>query len=223
MRDQWAWMTRFFARCTDSKSRAIEARLQVFVPEASKRRPLFESAIAEASRRFGQPKIEPDVLYPADLSWEWEVPAQLIEAAVDFLARGEPWALHKARPASLVYSVSFKLRNPVSGAILPHQTSPSSSSWRAVSRIIGGIGPNPWLYPHFVFPFPRVNRHFLSYLALFTADLPFRLAPRHFRSVRPATTNTREHIGFLSPEDDDRIRRAQRGPTNPGRRKRGAA
>ena len=199
------------------------ATLQLFVPEATGRGPFFESAIAEATRRFGQPKVEADTQDSDDISWEWEVPAELIETGVDFLAQGEPWTLHNARPASLIYSASFKLRDPVSELVLPNQASRRSKSWRDVSRIIGGMGPDPWLYPHFVFPFPRVNRQFLRYLASFAAELPFRLAPRHFRSVRPATTNTREHIGFLSPEDDDRIRRAQLTTANRDRRKRGAA
>ncbi len=216
-------MSKFFTQCTDFKSLAIEAALRVFVPEATERRSLFESAIAEASARFGQAQVAPDIQNRDDLTWEWQVSPESIETAIDFLAQGEPWTLHYVRPASLVYSAFFKLRDPISGALLPHQASPASRSWRAVSRIIGGIGPHPWLYPHFVFPFPRVNRQFLNYLTGFTAGLPFRLASRHFRSVRPATSTTREHIGFLSPEDDDRIRRAQFVPPSGGRRKRGAA
>ncbi len=223
MREQWTWLTRFFTRCTDSGPLGIGATLQVFVREASKRRHLFESAIAEGGRRFGHPKINPDTVYPDDITWEWEVPPELIESAIDFLAQGEPWALHRARPASLVYVAEFKLRDPTSGTILPHQDSRANNSLHQMSRIIGGIGPHPWLYPRFVFPFARVSQRFLRYLADLTAELPFRLAPRHFRSVRQATANAREHIGFLSPEDDQRIRQAQLSTANRSRRRRGAA
>ena len=221
VRDQWAWLSRFFTRCTDSKPLGMDATLQVFVPEASKRGHLFESAIAEASKRFGQPKL--DGLHPQDPTWQWEVPPELTERAIEFLAQGEPWALHRARPASLVYVAQFRLRDPVSGAILPGQASRANNSLRQLSRMIGGIGPDPWLYPCFVFPFARVSRQFLKYLAAFAAELPFRLASRHFRSIRPATTKAREHIGFLSPENDERIRQAQLSRGNRVRRRRGAA
>lgn len=223
VREQWEWMNRFFTRCTDSKPLAMGATLHIFVRQATERRPLFETAIAEATRRFGQPKTEPDVLDRGDIAWEWEVTPRLIESAIDFLAQGEPWTLHNARPASLTYTASFKLRDPVSGAILPRQTWRARSSLRALSKIIGGIGPDPWLYPHFIFPFSSVNQQFLKYLAAFSAELPFRLAPRHFRSVRQATNDAREHIGFLSPEDDDRIRQAQRPTRNQVPRRHGAA
>ena len=224
VREQWAWISGFLGRCTNARPSAIDATLQIFVRASAESRPFFESAIAEASRRFGKPKIEPDVLFRDDVSLDWELSPKLIEAAVDFLVQGEPWALHNARPASLVYSVSFKLRDPGSGGILPHQTSRGATySRRVISRIIGGVGPKPWIYPHFVFPFPRANRKFLSYLAAFTAELPFRLAPRHFRSVRRATTTTREQVGYLSPEDDERIRRAQLNPPKGSPHKRGAA
>ncbi len=223
MREQWAWLVRFFAQCTDSKPLAAGATLQLLVLEAAERRSFFDTAIAEATKRFGQSKGEPHVLHPEHITWEWEVPTELIGAAVDFLAEGEPWTLHNARPASLVYCALFKLRDPVSRAVLQHQAARPTGSPRGFSRIIGAIGPHPWLYPHFAFPFTGVNKEFLAYLAAFTAELPFRLGPRHFRSVRPATARSREHIGFLSPEDDDKIRRAQRAILTRGGGKRGAA
>jgi hypothetical protein len=84
------------------------------------------------------------------------------------------------------------------------------------------IGPSPWIYPLFIFPFSRVTERFLSFLAAFSEALPFRLGPRHFRSVRPVTEHSQEHIGFLSPEDDQRIRQAQVRATKALGRRRGS-
>jgi hypothetical protein len=209
VREQWAWIQTFFSRCTDSHPFALDSTLRIWVYDFMNRRPSFDGAIQEATRLFGEPKVEPDSLHPEDATWEWRIQAAQGEAAVEFLAQGEPWGRPGTRPASIFFFTMFSLRDPVSGAILPGQTPVAERAFGRTSSMMCSIGPNPWIYPHFVFPFSRVTDRFLSFLAAFSGALPFRLGPRHFRSIRPATEHLREHIGFLSPEEDERIRQAQ--------------
>jgi hypothetical protein len=209
VRDQWAWIERFFSRCTDARPFAMGATLSITLHELIRDRRLFQSAIKEAIRQFGDPKFESDVSDGYAGSWKWELGADESAAAVEFLARGEPWALPSMRPICITYLTTFNLRHPRTGLILRGQMRDSAESYGLKSSFIGFMGPHPWLQPHFVFPFPRVTDRFLNFLAAFSAELPYRLAPRHFRSIRPVSEHAREGIGFLSPEDDEKIRRAQ--------------
>jgi len=209
VREQWAWIQTFFAQCTDSHPFASDSTLQISVRDFLKPRPSIDSAIQEATRLFGEPKIEPDLLHPENAMWEWRIYPAQGDAAVQFLAGGEPWLRPETRPASIFFFAMFSLRDPVSGTILPGQTPLAERAFGLTSSMMCSIGPHPWIYPRFVFPFSRVTERFLNFLAAFSAPLPFRLGPRHFRSIRPATKHLREHSGFLSPEDDERIRQAQ--------------
>jgi hypothetical protein len=208
VREQWQWIERFFARCTDSEPFAKNTNLEISVRGLRKHRQIVDDAIVVATRLLGEPKVEPVIVTPDSAQWIWQVSPAQGSAAVEFLARGEPWTGHAISPA-IVFLAEFNLRHPVSGVMLPHQTPRAKWHLGGMSNIIGNIGPHPWLKPHFVFPFQRVSAGFLAYLAAFSAELPFRLAPRHFRSIRPPTGDLMEHIGFLSPEDDERIRLAQ--------------
>ncbi len=212
VRRQWDWLSRFFSRCTDSTPFAAGATLQVIQPPPGRDRHVLDSAVAEAIRLFGTGKYEADVAHPEEGRWEWPIAPDQEAAVIEFLARGEPWALHGLRPAHVYYLTRFHLQDPATGRLLTHQLPPAPWSLDRTSHVIGAVGPYPWLKPYFVFPFPRVTDRFLKFLAAFSAELPFRMAPRHFRSVRQASEEAREHIGFLSPEDDERIRRAQLRP-----------
>ena len=215
IRDQWAWIDRFFSRCTDSTPLAQHATLQICDYDSAPheawraRSGVLADAIAEAASLLGQPKYKPCSVVDHLTTWEWEISAATGPTAIDIIARGEPWQGNGARPISITFGMMFNLRDPASGKILPHQASPAEQSWHGASHMIGGIGPSPWHKPQFVFPFERVDAPFLKYLASFTKELPYRLGPRHFRSVRPVTDDARIHFGFLSPEDDALIRHAQ--------------
>jgi hypothetical protein len=213
VREQWRWIQTFFARCTDSHPFARDATLEISVSDFVKHRASFDSAMQEATRLFGEAKVEPDLLHPEDATWQWPIQPAQAEAAVEFMARGEPWMRPGTRPVKIFFYSMFSLRDPASGAILPRQTPVAERAYGRTSSIMCSIGPRPWIYPLFVFPFPRVTERFLSFLAAFSEPLPFRLGPRHFRSIRPVTGDLREHIGFLSPEDDERIRQAQQRRT----------
>ena len=206
---QWGWIQTFFARCTDSHPFARDATLEISVSDFVKHRPSFDSAIQQATKLFGEATVEPDLLHPEDATWKWRIQPAQAEAAVGFLAQGEPWMRPKTRPVKIFFFSMFSLRDPVSGAILPRQTPATERALGRTSSSMCSIGPSPWIYPRFVFPFSRVTERFLSFLAAFSEPLPFRLGPRHFRSIRPVTQHLREHSGFLSPEDDERIRQAQ--------------
>ena len=180
IRDQRAWLDRFFSRCTDSSPLAQHATLAIYDYDSARheawraRAAVVADAIAEATSLHGQPKCERCSVVNHRTKWEWEIS-----------------------------------RDPESGKILPHQTSPAEQYWEGRSHMIGGIGPSPWHKPRFVFPFERVDAPFLKYFGSFTKELPYQLGPRHFRSVRPRTDDARIHFGFLSPEDDALIRQAQ--------------
>jgi hypothetical protein len=209
VREQWGWIQTFFAQCTGSHPFARDATLEISVYGFAKHRPSFDSAIEQATSLFGEAKVEPDLVHSEDATWQWRIQPAQAEAAVEFMARGEPWMRPDTRPVKISFFSMFSLRDPISGVILPRQTPVAERAFGRTSSIMGFIGPRPWIYPLFVFPFSRVTKRFLSFLAAFSEPLPFRLGPRHFRSIRPVTGDLREHIGFLSPEDDERIRQAQ--------------
>jgi hypothetical protein len=68
IREQWAWIQTFFAQCTDTHPFARDATLEISVYDVMKHRPSFDGAIEEATRLFGEPKVEPDFLHPEHAS-----------------------------------------------------------------------------------------------------------------------------------------------------------
>src|SRR3712207_1640093 len=123
--EQWAAVSRFLARCTDAPVPPPAAALKLTVerdPRARDVAATVAAAVRRASAHFGIPRCDEA---GEETDYGWDLAPDALEAAVEFVAAGEPWPRAVLPPVVLNFPVPFRWRHPATGALLPRQPTPA--------------------------------------------------------------------------------------------------
>jgi len=142
---------------------------------------IAKKIVLNIEKLFGKGTTEPiSYAYP---SWkassqtktEWNIDAENLKKALDYLINGQPWPKYTFGPVELLLSYDFKFIDPSTKEILPNQQNDSTITvWLSRSRTCS---------PTFYFPFQEANNYFDEYVDKIEAYLPFKFERKHLRIV----------------------------------------
>jgi hypothetical protein len=195
--EQWAAIARFLTRCTDATLPPRDATLHLVVEPRSAR--ALSSAIARARKLFGKPDVEKS---DEDTSYQWEIHARFFGTAISYIASGQPWHYDVVPTPALDFMPFFRLRDPVSGKLLPGQSRPPRK-WvgQFASMLYASLGPDAFGWFDLRLPFDAVDDKLLNFLHHFAQELPFQLPVNRLRHAGVGKVSGTFRYAPLAPDE----------------------
>jgi hypothetical protein len=133
--------------------------------------------------------------------WEWKLPIEKLNTAINFLSANEPLPKYYIGPAQLTIFYDFVWKNLKTGEPLPYQA-PSFYTHKVLGSSGFGIflDRNSCVSFDARFPFEDVNSDFLNYLRDVAEFIPIQLRPKNFRLSIPNKAGTENVWRKIAPE-----------------------
>jgi hypothetical protein len=187
----WSRLENFFRGCTDadplrpasatltfseSKSSQADPRQSTFLEQAraafGASRPSAWSGLGAVFPDMSRGNLEP--LFGGGVQHQWTLSPDQVEAAIQLLIAGDPWA------ASLIPVASLTLLHRFAWKDTRRADSPPDS------MCITSLASRSALTPYLLFPFESADESFLAYLRHIKPLLPLPLSANNFRLFQPS-------------------------------------
>ncbi len=118
----------------------------------------------------------PDNIPTKQIQIEWDLTANELSKAIDYMIKGQPWPVYNLGPVALILSYDFKLIDPATQIELPNQ--------QFTSSILFWLTKRNCICPSLCFPFEAPNEYFWEYLEAIESFLPFKFDRKYLRLGR---------------------------------------
>ena len=179
----WESIKRFLLSCTDADPlHSASSSLLAYGPYHTDKTPeRAEKTIAQLIERFGSGETSPISAGYPDRT-EWQINANQLPNALDFLIAGQPWFRAAFGPVELLLIYRFHFIDPDTKLVLPHQENRSS--------ILFWLGRSNNCSMDFWFPFQTAGTEFWGYLKSIESYLPFVIEEKYLCLGRPNKNKT---------------------------------